>query len=144
MSRLDNLAENKLRALLEQAERELREMKAPQIVGSHNVIMQRVFSGDPFDIEVSGLTVLTGYTVEVVFTPDDSTFENLGLVYKMEYAADISNNPNNLRIDVERQKPDNNQQRWLVFLSSTAATSYVRLRFYFFANGPGTFTATLV
>lgn len=144
--RSDRLAENEYLRRITQARDNLRELRVnPQRVGSRSVRIYRVFSQDDYDIEVTDVG-FDNRVVEVVFTPDD---EGLGLggVFRLEYTVTYSGvgNPVNVtREDLPPSQSGPSVFRFYLSSSDSFPNAWARLKFYVFANGSGTITATLL
>lgn len=135
MSVLDKLPDGEPLRLLREVNQNAQEIKAPQTLGAASVVTSRVFSDDDYDIELPS----SGgpHTVEIEFIPDDLTFGG-ALCYQL-YAVNVTDpgfpgvtSPDRLRVTA-------NRQRWVMRMQNND-----RYKFYFFAAGSGTFTATLI
>lgn len=117
---------------------------AGQRFGSDSVVTQRIFSGSAYDIEVTDVQ-FNNRVVEVVFTPSNTADTSTSLVYKMEFTTTSSGFVDSSW--VERLKPVNGVQKWRLYLSGNQPpnqAAWWRAKFYFYASGSGTFTATLI
>jgi hypothetical protein len=140
MSRLDQLPESRLVKRIADARAALQQLKNAQTFGSSSVKTHRVFSSAPSDITVAAVN-LTIRRVLVAFTPADTGQDGLGLVHSMRFTHVVTGYQFPA-IWVERQLPTAGQQTWIVYLSGVnSPTCDVSLKFYFYANGDGTFTA---
>lgn len=113
--------------------------------GQDSVRMYRVFSSDLYDVQKTGVT-FRNTRFRLTFLPDDG--EERGLVYKMEYTYTEASGPgiSSVQIDVERETVVNadGSQSWLVSVSGSDffPNPQVRIKFYFWASGTGTFSTT--
>lgn len=117
---------------------------AGQRFGSDSVVTQRIFSGNAYDIEVTDVQ-FNNRVVEVVFTPSNTADTSTSLVYKMKFTTTSSGYVDSSW--VERLKPVNGVQKWRLYLSGNQPpyqAAWWRAKFYFYASGSGTFTATLI
>lgn len=110
--------------------------------GSDSIRMYRIFSSDAYDYQKAGVT-FKNTRFRLTFTPLDGA--GRGLVYKMEYTY-TEGSGNSVQIDVERENVNNSDgsQSWLVSVSGSDffPNSLVRMKFYFWASGIGTFSTT--
>lgn len=146
MGRLDLLPENELVRRITALTRLRDELKSKQIFGSDSVQTARVFSANPFDIQVDDVQ-FNNRVVEVTFTPADTTYTDSSLVYSLHTEGVQKVNPNAVvDVFVERQKPSGGVQKWRVYLSGSDfyPTEWVRLKFYFYATGNGQISAVLI
>jgi len=146
MDRTNLLPDNSLPKRVRDLEQTLNELNTYQRLGSHSVLSGRVFSADPYDIEVDNITtaaLTTPVTVRVTFTPSSTLFDNLSLVHRFMYTYTSSGTP---IVVMERRLPSGNLQTWDIQLwnSSGVTISWVRLKFYFFVVGSGTFSAVVL
>ena len=146
--RLAMLSENDLVRRIKALVRLRDELKAVgQLFGSDSVVTKRVFSANPYDVQINNVNNVGVRTVEITFTPDNPDDPNTSLVYKMEYVGTPSAGHYVSDRDVQRFKPVNGVQKWRVYLQGNAppnAATYWRGKFYFYASGSGQFTAVEV
>lgn len=82
----------------------------------------------------------------LTFTPDEGA--ERGLVYKMVYTYTEASGPgiSSVQVEQERENVDNDDgsQTWLFMVSGSDffPNPLVRLKFYFWASGTGTFSTT--
>lgn len=115
-----------------------------QRTGSGSVVMSRVFSEADYDIEVEDVG-FNNRVVLLTFIPDDTSVNGLNIPYRMSFTKELSDD-SIVDVFVQRLDPDQGGQRWLLYLSGSDAfpTDWVRLKFYSFANGGGTFSVELI
>jgi hypothetical protein len=151
-NRLDRSEDRALLKRISDLETKVAELNTFQRLGSHSVVTNRIFSANAFDIEVDNVPAFVGsggayQTILVTFTPSSSNFANMSFVHRMfyTYTQDMTNGYT-LGISWERLLPIGNQQQWKLYIqsNSTYVTAWLRLKFYFFAIGAGTFTAVLL
>lgn len=145
--RLAMLNENEIVRRVKALVRLRDELKAVgQLFGSDSVVTRRVFSANPYDVQIDNVTNSVR-VVEITFTPDNPDDQNTSLVYKMEYVGTPSSGHYVSDHDVQRFKPVNGVQKWRIYLQGNAApnvATYWRGKFYFYASGSGQFTAVEV
>lgn len=132
MSVLDSLPSNKPIELLKSNRQTAQEIKAAQRRGSASILMSRIQSGATWDFTFTGPG-----TVEVLFTPDNLQFDG-AFCYRLYARRNDSYGTTDVEpINIKRKPNIGAKQRWLIpyDLSGT-----VRLKFFFFAQGAGTFT----
>lgn len=145
MDRTSLLPEEELHRRIIGVRRAVEELKSnPQRIGSSSLLTNRVFSEQPWDVELTNVTAARR-TVQIAYTPEQSLLADLGGVFKMEFTTSTSGETS-LVASVERLRPADGQQQWLVHLRSNGGVTLtsVRLKFYFFAQGSGSFTAQLI
>lgn len=141
MGVLDRLPQGKPLAILRELDQVSREIKSPQARSSGSVINYRVYSGLPYDILVPG-----GYAknvVEVEFIPDNPRLGGV-LCYRAYVEVGVPGFATNLdELGLRRQIMDlsDGRQRWKYQGQFPNATG---LKFYFFAQGSGTFSVKLI
>ncbi|MFC8008927.1 hypothetical protein [Streptomyces cinereoruber] len=134
MNVLDQLPQGEPLRLLREVDRNEREIKAPQILGSSSILTSCIFSGDVYDV----LTPASGTpVVEVEFIPDDLTFGG-AFCYKL-VVVDVTGTDVEKTTGIYRQRVTNDQQIWKI-----AASTSQQLKFYFLAAGSGTFTTNVI
>lgn len=110
--------------------------------GQDSVRLYRVFSNNASDFSKAGVT-FRNTRFRLTFEPADQGAR--GLVYKMVYTY-TEGSGNSVQVDVERENVDNSLgiQTWLVSVSGSDffPNSLVTMKFYFWANSPGTFFTT--
>lgn len=136
MSATSNLPEGKPLEVLREIGKQAGEVKSAQRRGSRSVRNARIFSGQPYDLQTpdQGGTV---QSYEIEFIPDDTRFGG-ALCYQL-VVVDVTYPSDPLLVrDVERiwQGADR-RQRWRMYVQSFGLSQ--RFKFYFFAQGPGTF-----
>lgn len=139
MSVLDQLPEHKPIALLKEVDQVSREIKSAQTRTSASVINHRLSSAASHDLTVPG-----GFAKNVVmveFIPDNMQFGG-----SLCYRAYVVVNPGTASeyIDIfkfQRLTVVNGRQRWIYNISTFSASN---LKFYFFTQASGTFTANLI
>lgn len=147
--RLTLLTENELVRRIRALERLRDALKAVgQRFGSDSVKVWRIYSANAYDIQIDDVR-FNNRVVEVTFTPSNPNDPNTSLVYKMVPVYMPVNGDNNTwqeNDQMQRLKPVNGVQKWRLYLNGSDyyPTSYVRFKFYFYASGNGTFTATLI
>lgn len=150
MSGLERLPE---RALSEEIKERLRapiELKgSAQSLGSSSVITHRIFSQEPFDVQLnpSGTAgVMRLHRVDVEFIPNDTTFGGAFCLNLGVRARNLSGGVvDRWAISIERKKVVGKKQAWSVYYSSFGyAEDAIRLKFFLFALGSGTFKATVI
>lgn len=131
-----------LAADLEQLIRDVEEFKQFQRSGQDSVRMYRVFSGDVYDKQLTNV-MFNNKKFRLTFTPEDGA--ERGLVYKMVYTY-TEGSGNSVQIESERENVDNDDgsQTWLFMVSGSDffPNTQVRIKFYFWASGHGTFSTT--
>lgn len=143
MGRPDTEAALKLSQRVKRLRTALDELKlTAQPLGSTSVLTTRVQSSNAVDLEVTNI----GYrnkVIEVTYTPELTATSTTGLAYRMEYSSEVSSP---LGEHVEALPPEGNQQKWRIYLngSNTNPVAWARYKFYFYANGTGTFSAALL
>lgn len=143
MTRIQELPENVLPERFAEMDRFIAQLKnAPQTIGSSSVLTNRIFSSNPFDIEVTSVG-FNNRVVEVTYTPADMVFGG-SPVYKMEYKATSSSFMG--EPIVERLLPENGIHKWRIYLSGSnvSPVAWVRLKLYFYTTGDGTLAAVIV
>lgn len=139
MSVLDQLPEQRPIAILKEIDQVSREMKSPQTRGSGSIINHRIYSALAYDLLIPGDYGKRVYEIE--FLPDNMQFGG-ALCYRlyvvvMQGTAPAFIDDANLR----RVPVSNARQRWRFQCSYGVQT---KLKFYFFAQASGTFTANLI
>lgn len=124
---------------LESIIRDVEEFKQFQRSGQDSVRMYRIFSGNAYDKELTNVQ-FNNKKFRLIFTPEDGAAR--GLVYKMAYTY-TEGSGNSVQIESERENVDNadGSQSWLFMVSGSDffPNTQVRLKFYFWASGNGTF-----
>ena len=150
MGPLERLPDNALPEAIRQRLNDAQELKgAFQSIGSSSVVTHRIFSGDTFDIQFDPSTTpgaIRAHQADVEFIPDDMT---LGGAYCHQVHArylDTSNNPATWFFQwFERVPSTDGKQKWRFYhVSFGYPTDAVRLKFFFFTTGSGTFTANVI
>ncbi|MFJ6416463.1 hypothetical protein [Paeniglutamicibacter sp. NPDC091659] len=133
---LDQLPEGKPLAILRELNQVSREIKARQTRGSGSVINHRIYSALPYDILVPG--DYAKVVVEVEFLPDNTRFSG-ALCYRAYAEIASPGTPFIDEIGLRRVivDPTDGRQRWRFQGQFPSATG---LKFYFLAQGSGTFT----
>lgn len=137
----DRLPEMGLERVVREADVRRREIKAEQAIGSDSVVLERVASDATFDLQVGVLPTFRSRVIEVTYTPKETHFGG-GLVYKL--AVQMMNTGGVVSVyspRIERQRAVGNNQVWRVYANSDAT---MRLKFFFFAIGTGSFSATVL
>ena len=137
----DKLPEQKPIALLKELDQTSHEIKSRQTRASASVINYRIFSLAPYDIIVPG--GFAKNVVEIEFV-SNSTRLSGSLCYRVYVSVvDATATPYIDEVGLRRLLIDPNgaRQRWFYQCSFSSAT---KLKFYFFAQGSGTFTAKLI
>ena len=139
MSIIDQLPHGEPVRLLHELEQMSREIKSPQTFGSTSVATSLIQSADAYDLEWPAGDTHQGL---ITFTPDDMTFGgalvyrvyavSVGLMFTSEYYVYA------LRVDAD------NIQRFRIPINNFGSLSPMRMKFYFFTAGTGTFTTNLV
>lgn len=146
MGRIDLLPKNELVRRVSALTRLRDQLKAKQIFGSDSVRTARVYTADAYDIEVTDVQ-FNNRVVLVTLTPDDTTYGESALAYSIHVEGTAAANPNSVvDLFVERDVPANGVQQWKIYLqgSDFYPTSWVRLKFYFYATGSGQISASLI
>lgn len=122
--------------------RDIEEYKQFARSGQDSVRMYRIFSQNTFDWSKTNVK-FRDTRFRLTFVPESGA--DKGLVYKMEYTY-TEGSGNSVQIDVEREQVvnDSGYQTWLVSVSGSDffPNSLVRMKFYFWASGIGTFFTT--
>lgn len=139
MSVLDQLPEHKPVAVLKEVDQVSREIKAAQTRGSGSIINHRIYSASEYDILVPGDYGKRVWEIE--FIPDNMQFGG-ALCYRL-YVVIIQGTATPYIDDtnLRRQPVSSARQRWRFQGSYGVET---KLKFYFFAQASGTFTANLI
>ncbi|MBV1778669.1 hypothetical protein KRR55_06025 [Paeniglutamicibacter sp. ABSL32-1] len=132
MSVLDSLPSNRPLALLREARQISHEIKTAQQRGSSSILMSRLQSDDAWDITVSGSGV-----VEILFTPDNMQFGGAFCYRVYGKSADQYDSRDLNQYEIKRKPNVGDEQRWLVPYVVSVPTQF---KFFFFAQGSGTFT----
>lgn len=131
-----------LAADLEQLIRDVEEFKQFQFSGQDSIRMYRVFSANAYDKQLTNV-MFNNRKFRLTFTPDEGA--ERGLVYKMVYTY-TEGSGNSVQIESERENVDNadGSQTWLFMVSGSDffPNTQVRIKFYFWASGTGTFSIT--
>lgn len=134
--------EDQFAADFEQLIRDVEEFKQFQRSGQDSVRMYRIFSANAYDKELTSV-MFNNKKFRLTFTPTDGA--ERGLVYKMEYTY-TEGSGNSVEVLSERENVDNadGSQTWLFIVSGSDffPNSQVRLKFYFWASGEGSFSIT--
>ncbi|MFM9793293.1 hypothetical protein [Streptomyces turgidiscabies] len=134
MRTIDPLPQGKPLALLREADRIAKEIKAPQILGSSSILGNRVYSADAWDV----LTPASGvHTCEIEFVPDDLTFGG-AFAYTL-VVVDVTGTPVEVTTGIYRLRVTDDRQRWKMAVSNSQ-----KLKFYFLTAGSGTFTTNVI
>lgn len=134
-----------LAADLQQLIKDVEEFKQFQRSGQDSIRMYRVFSNDAYDKQLTNV-MFNNKKFRLTFTPDEGA--ERGLVYKMVYTYTEASGPgiSSVQIESERENVDNadGSQTWLFMVSGSDffPNTLVRLKFYFWASGTGTFSIT--
>lgn len=150
MSPLDRLPENAFKVELSRRAAESQQLKGSfQAFGSTSVKTHRIFSPNIYDIQFNASPIpgtVVVHQVDVEFIPDDMTFGGAFCYQVLARYLDLSNNPATWYFRIAERKPSiNGRQQWSFYhLSFGYATDSVRLKFYFFATGSGTFTTNVI
>lgn len=130
---------------LEQLIRDFEEFKQFQRSGQDSIRMYRIFSDDVYDKELTNVR-FNNRKFRLTFTPEEGAEK--GLVYKMVYTYTEASGSgiSSVQIEHERENVDNDdgQQTWLFMVSGSDffPNPQVRIKFYFWASGHGTFSVT--
>jgi hypothetical protein len=148
--RLDRSADNALIKRITDLESNIEQLNSFQRLGSKSAIGYRIYSANAYDVQILNVPAFSvGYfqTITVTFTPSSSTFSNSSFVHRMfyTYTQDLTNG-NTLTLRYERLLPVGNQQVWKIYVQSfsTFVTAYLQVKLYFFTNGSGTFSSTVL
>lgn len=150
MSVLDRLPEHALSAELRRRAAERSEYKGSfQALGSRSVQSRRVFSSAAYDIQFTASTTpnqIIYHRADIEFLPGDDTFGGALCHRVMIKYLDLSNNVATwLNPQIERVRTTDGRQMWRVYHTTYGYSSdSVRLKFYFFTTGSGTFTANVI
>lgn len=151
MSRsLNRLPHNTFASTLRTLDTEEDELKgAFQAFGQASIITNRIFSSATYDAvfipsSVPGTMVV--HRIDIEFIPDETKFGG-AFCHRLEIkctdstGAIVNGNPTWLK----RLPIVNGRQRWSFhYVSYGNAAELLRMKFYFFATGSGTFTSTVV
>lgn len=150
MSILERLPERGLSEELKRRLQDSAELKGSfQSLGSTSVITHRIFSENTYDVQFTPPPVMGDLKVnraDVEFIPDDTTFGG-AFCYRMQIVAlDTTNAPlAGIQPEIQRLPSSDGRQRWSVLHPSFGYPGdTARLKFYFFATGSGTFTASVI
>lgn len=143
--RTDLLPENELVRRIVALQKIRDEIKgAEQLFGSDSVRTNRLYSPDAYDIQVDNVG-FNNRVVELTFTPDQP---NSSAIYGLYITAQIAPaQASSVVFYSEAFKPDSNGvKKWRFYLNGSDAfpVLWVRMKFYLYATGSGTFTATLL
>lgn len=144
MTRVELLKENAILVRLTAANTEMEALRrVEQSFGSDSVRTSRIFSEDSYDIQVNSVG-FNNRVVEVTFTPDEAS-DSLGGVLEFDYTMTTSGESAVL-VYVEPLLPSDNTTKFRLYLSGSDyfTVSWVRLKFFFFANASGTFSAVSI
>lgn len=134
--------EDMFAADLEQLIRDVEEFKQFQRSGQDSIRMYRIFSEDAYDKELTNV-MFNNKKFRLTFTPENGA--ERGLVYKMVFTY-TEGSGNSVSVEHERENVDNadGSQTWLFIVSGSDffPNTQVRLKFYFWASGHGTFSIT--
>lgn len=132
-------------AEFEQLIRDAEEIKKFQLGGEDSVRMYRIFSGSSFDKQLTNVQ-FNNKKFRLKFTP--AAGAERGLVYKMEYTYTEASGSgiSSVQILTERESVSlgDGSQTWVFVVqgSNFFPNPDVRIKFYFWASGEGTFTTT--
>ena len=151
MGALERLPEKALSEELKRHIAETAELKGSfQSLGSTSVLTHRIFSDDVYDVQLTASptpgTVLINQA-DVTFVPDDNTFGGAFCYRVFVKCFDISNNVIDpaYPVYIERKETTDGSQKWSFYHASFGyPEDTIRLKFYFFTTGSGTFSTTLV
>lgn len=133
MSVLDRLPSNQPILILKDGKQTGAEIKAAQRRGSTSVLMKRIHSEATWDFTFTGPG-----TVEVLFTPDNLQFGG-SFCYRLHGRINHMYGTSDLEPSNILRKPNaGKKQRWLIPYDVTGT---IRLKFFFFSQCSGTFTA---
>lgn len=150
MSGLDRLPERMLQVELKRQVADSAELKGSfQALGSTSVLTHRIFSAAPYDVQInpgSAPNVPKFHRVDVEYVPDDETFGGAFCLDLKVKARNLSGGRvDRWAIEVERKPVVDGAQRWSVYyITYGFPEDAVRLKFYLFALGSGTFTVNVV
>lgn len=136
-----------LAADLQQLISDVEEFKQFQRSGQDSVRMYREFSANAYDIELTNVQ-FNNRKFRLTFTPDEGA--ERGLVYKMVYTYTEASGSgiSSVQIEHERENVDNDDgsQTWLFIVSGSNffPNPQVRIKFYFWTSGTGTFSTTIL
>lgn len=145
MNRVDQLDENRLVDRIHTVVETINDLRTtPQAFSSDSVITYRIFSTNAYDFRATSV----GYNnriIEVTFTPTENIKTGLGGVLRFDYDM-VTSGPSSIETIVERLVPSGGISKWRLYLSGSNSfpNATVDYKFYFFANGSGTFSAALV
>lgn len=132
-------------AEFEQLIRDAEEIKKLQLGGEDSVRMYRIFSEAAYDKQLTGVE-FNNKKFRLKFTP--AAGADRGLVYKMEYTYTEASGTGigSVIISTERESvsESDGSQTWIFVVSGSDffPNPDVRIKFYFWASGEGTFTTT--
>ncbi|MDQ0869057.1 hypothetical protein QFZ70_001530 [Arthrobacter sp. V1I9] len=139
MSVMDQLPEQKPVALLKEVDQLTREIKSRQTRSSASVINFRVYSADAYDLIVPGAFAKNAVLIE--FIPDNMQFGG-ALCYRLYVSVTLGAAPPYIdNYGLQRLTVVNRRQQWIYNISTFPEA---KLKFYFFAQASGTFTANLI
>lgn len=152
MKALDRIPDNALSAELRHRVTETIELKGSfQAIGSQSVRAHRIFSPADYDVQFTasstpGATIV--HQVDIEFVPDDMTFGGAYCHKVLVKALDLTGHAFTW-IDVqdnsERRITSDGRQVWsFYYVSFGYSADSVRLKFYLFTTGAGTFTTNVV
>lgn len=150
MGELDRIPENAFSAELKRRATEADELKGSfQSLGATSVITHRVFSPSVYDVQMTASAtpgMLRVHRVDVEFIPDDLTFGGAFCHRVYARVLDTLNAPVTFTNPMsERQATTDGKQKWSFFhVTFGYPSDTIRLKFYFFTTGSGTFTTTIV
>lgn len=150
MGPLDRIPEAGLSTELKRRKADANELKGSfQTFGASSVVTHRIFSENIYDLEFTASSTPDTrilHRADVEFIPDDLTFG--GAFCHRVYARylDTSNTELNFHAPMfERRVSRDGAQKWSFYHYTFGYPSdSLRLKFYFFTTGSGTFTTTIV
>lgn len=150
MGPLDRLPERALTQELKRRAADGAELKGSfQSLGSTSVVTHRIFSAATHDVQFTPPSVVGNLKMnraDVEFIPDDKVFGGAFCYRMLVKALDTNNQPlQGIQPEIERLPSVDGRQRWSVHHASFGYPGdTARLKFYFFATGSGTFSASVV
>ena len=150
MGPLDRIPEKALARELARRSAEGSELKGSfQALGSQSVVTHRIFSTNIFDLQFTASTVadtIIFHQADIEFIPGDMTFGGAFSHRLFVRVLDTSNNVITY-IDpfLERRITADGKQKWSIYHTTFGYPSdSIRMKFYFFTTGTGTFTTSIV
>ena len=150
MGPLDRIPEKALARELARRSTEGSEFKGSfQAIGSGSVVTHRIFSPDTFDLQLTASTTedtMIFHRADIEFIPDDMTLGGALCHRLLVRVLDTSNDiVTYVTPFLERRITSDGKQKWSIYHTTFGYPSdTIRLKFFFFTTGSGTFTTTIV